>query len=40
MGKEVKIVPEDELNVQSAEELYPEVDLVVSMGGDHTFLRA
>ena len=45
MGKTVQVVPEDELtgfvgNEFGRLELLDGVDLVVSMGGDHTFLKA
>ena len=43
MGKRVKVVPEDELKLENEEErlkLMDGVDLVVSMGGDHTFLKS
>lgn len=43
MGKEVVLVPEDELNTEDEEvrkRLCDGVDFVVSMGGDHTFLKS
>ena len=41
MGKEVTVIAEDDiLETATANELCPDVDMVVSMGGDHTFLRA
>jgi len=41
MGKEVTVVAEDDiLETATANELCPNVDMVVSMGGDHTFLRS
>lgn len=43
MGKEVVLVPEDELNTEDEEarkRMCDGVDFVVSMGGDHTFLKS
>ena len=41
MGKKVVVVPEDELDHNAVlKDVCPETDMVVSMGGDHTFLRA
>lgn len=41
MGKEVTVVSEDSLEMNAVlNDVNPETDMVVSMGGDHTFLRA
>lgn len=43
MGKEVQVIPEDELKLLSEEQrksLCDNVNLIVSMGGDHTFLKS
>ena len=43
MGKEVQVIPEDdlkELGEEDRKRLCDNVDLIVSMGGDHTFLKS
>ena len=40
MGKEVTVVSEDDLGLEDEERLMDNCDLVISMGGDHTFLRS
>mmetsp|Transcript_11552 Transcript_11552/g.15610 ORF Transcript_11552/g.15610 Transcript_11552/m.15610 type:complete len:83 (+) Transcript_11552:204-452(+) len=43
MGKEVVVLPEDMLDCECEEsrrKLCDGVDLIVSMGGDHTFLKS
>ena len=43
MGKEVTVVPDDEMDPEDEEErkrLCDGVDMVVSLGGDHTFLKS
>ena len=40
MGKDVTVVSEDDLSLDDEERLMDNTDLVISMGGDHTFLRS
>lgn len=43
MGKEVYVVPDCEIDPECEEErkrLTDGVDMVISMGGDHTFLKS